>query len=86
MKREITPEQIVDWTENPTTIALKELIDSELDAIKDTAVTNCLVVGSPIKSHENLIELEVRERAWDLLAEFLDGDWSYLEEEEQEND
>ena len=86
MSNEINETLIQDWTENPVTIALKELIDSELEAIKDTAITNCLVVGSPIKSHENLIELEVRERAWDLLSEFLSGDWSYLEEEELEDE
>ena len=84
MSNEITTQQINDWAENPTTVALKVLIEQELKNIKDTPVTNCLVAGNPTQSHENLAELEARERVWDNLVEFLSGDWAYFEEEEED--
>jgi len=86
MGKEITKEQIADWAEGPTTLALKELIETELRAIQNTSITDCLVVGNPTKSHENLAELEARERVFGSLVEFLEGDWAYFEEEEEEDD
>ena len=84
--QELTVQQINDWAENPTTIALRELIEKELEAIKDTPITDCLVAGNPTQSHENLAELEARERVWVNLVEFLLGDWAYFEEEEEDNE
>ena len=86
MKNELTQETINDWAENPTTVALRVLIEQELSNIKDMPVTDCLVAGNPTQSHENLAELEARERVWENLAEFLSGDWAYFEEEEEEHE
>ena len=86
MNKEITREQINDWSEGPTTVALKELIEQELLTIKDTPITDCLVAGNPTETHENLAELEARERVWGYLVDFLDGDWAYFEVDEEEDD
>ena len=77
-------EQIVEWTENPVTIALKEQAALELEEIQKTSPTDCLFPGKPHKSHENLVELEVRERIWENWVALLDGDWAYFEEDEDE--
>jgi len=82
----IKREQILDWADNPVTTELRELIDQELDDIKNMSVTDCLVAGNPTQSHENLAELEARERVWGYLAEFLSGDWAYFAEEEKEDE
>ena len=82
----IERKQIESWTENPVTEALRELIDKELDEIQSMSVTDCLVAGNPTQSHENLAELEARERVWSYLAEFLSGDWTYFEEVEVEDE
>ena len=31
-----------------------------------------------MKTHENIVELEARERCWIEWATFLEGDWEYL--------
>jgi len=83
-KRRISKEQIADWIENPVTEYLAELLKEELQSIQDTPITDTLVYGEPIKTHENLVELEARGMAWSDLTAFLSGDWSYFEEEEDE--
>jgi len=79
----ISKEQITDWTENPVTLAIIELCEKELDDIKDTPMTECFVPGDPTRTQENLIELEARERVWGQWVAFLQGDWSYFEEDEE---
>ena len=80
----VSPQQIEDWSENPTTVELLKLVQEEIEGIQETSVTDCFFPGEPQKTQENLIELEARLSAWRLMAEFLEGDWSYLEEIEDE--
>ena len=83
----ITREQMIEWAENPVTEFLATLIGEELKDIQDTPITDCLVVGEPIKTHENLVEIEARERVWVDVLEVLKADWSYfIEEDEDEQD
>lgn len=84
MSKQISKEQIQDWTENPVTEYLAELLQIELRSIKETPVTNALFYGDPQKTQENLVELEAREMAWVDFYSFLSGDWSYFEEEEED--
>ena len=84
MSKQISKEQIQDWTENPVTEYLAELLQDELEEIRQTPVTNALVYGDPQKTQENLVELEAREMAWADLTAFLTGDWSYFEEVDEE--
>jgi hypothetical protein len=83
-KLQISEKQVLEWTENPVTIALAELCKAELSLIDQTPRTDCLVYGDPQKSHENLIELDTRTVCWNEWVAFLTGDWSVLEEEENE--
>lgn len=80
----VTKEQITDWTENPVTEWLATLLKGELESIQNTPIVNCLVYGEPTRTHENLIELEAREMAWRDLTALLEGDWTYFEEEDDE--
>ncbi len=81
-----TIEQVIEWVENPVTVALHELIVEELTAIRETPVTDCLIAGSPSRSHENLVEIEARERVWETLEEILKGDWEYFTSEDEKDD
>lgn len=86
MSKQITKEQIIEWTESPVTEWLAHLLGKELESIQNTPVATALVYGDPTKTHENLVELEAREMAWRDLVALLSGDWSYFEEEEDEED
>ena len=84
----ISQKQLLEWSENPVTIRLKEEAEKELKEIQDTSLTDCLVSSEPQKTQENLIELEARERVWGYLSTLLEGDWTYFEDyfEEDEDD
>lgn len=82
----VSREQIEEWVENPVTEYLAKLLQDELKGIEETSITSTLVYGEPIKSHENLVNLEAREMAWSDLTAFLSGDWSYFEEEEEDDE
>lgn len=75
--------QIEEWTENPVTLYLLDLVKKEVDKIQDTPMGDCLVKGDPFRSHENLVELEARGQAWQTMVEFLAGDLDYFTEEEE---
>jgi len=74
----ISEEQVKEWTQNPVTIALKDLCNQEIDRIATTPPSIMMVEGEPMKTHENIVELEARERCWIEWATFLEGDWEYL--------
>ena len=82
--RQITPKQIEDWSESPVTEALLEKCKEELEDIRTTTVTDCLLRGEPQKTQENIIELEARENVWASWVALLEGDWAYFEEDEEE--
>jgi len=63
-----------------------ELCKQELQDIKDTTVVDCFFPGEPQKTQENIVELESRERFWESWVAVLSGDWSYFEEEEEEDE
>jgi len=80
----VSQEQIQDWTENPVTEALAALLVEELESIQNTPIVDTLFYGEPIKTHENLVNLQARAVAWSDLVDLLGGDWSYFEEDEDE--
>ena len=84
MNKQISKEQIQEWLESPVADHLADLVNTELQEIRDTPITQAVCYGEPVKSHENLVELQARELAWVELALVLDGDWSYFEEEEED--
>ena len=73
-------EQISEWTENPVTLYLCELVKEEIRKIQSVSNTDCLVSGDPFRTHENIVELEAREQAWETFGEFLAGDLEYFDE------
>jgi hypothetical protein len=82
---QVTKQQVQEWIEAPPAKKLLELAQQELEEIKDTPVTDCLIFGKPHLTHENLVELEARERAWEILVALLGGDWDYFMEEDSEH-
>jgi len=83
-KLRISEEQVLEWTENPVTVALTELCRHELHLTEATPTNECIVYGEPHKSHENLIELDARAACWREWVMFLEGDWSTLEDDSEE--
>lgn len=78
--------QIEEWAENPVTIELCKLAKEEFEKIQNKPVTDCLFVGEPVKTHENIVELEARERVWSDWIAFLEGDWDYFSEDDDDRD
>jgi len=85
LNRQISNQQIRDWTENPVTEELLKLVEGEFESINDTNETECLVRGDPQKTQENLVELAARELEFEFFIELLKGQWEYFEEEEDGN-
>ena len=83
-RQPVTKDQITDWSENPVTLELLEQCKLELQDIQDTSCIDCFFPGEPQKTQENLVELESRERFWESWVSVLSGDWSYFEEEDED--
>ena len=73
-----------EWAENPTTLALLNLVKNELKQIVNTPTVDCLIYGEPNKTHENIVELDARANSFAILELALEGDWEYFEEDEDE--
>jgi hypothetical protein len=83
--RQINKQQIEDWTENPVTIELRKLVEGDLEEIRDTEATDCIFRGDPQRTQENLVDLVARELDLVFFIDLLSGEWSYFEEEEDED-
>ncbi len=79
MKQEL----ISKWAESEVTKTLLAEVKREIIRIRATPITDCLYAGDPVKTHENVVELEARERVWLEWEFFLAGDWSYFEDEDE---
>ena len=82
----VSPEQRLEWVENPVTLKALELAQEELKDILDTPIIDCLFHGDPNKTQENIVNLEARASAWETLIYVLTGDWSYFVEPEEPED
>jgi hypothetical protein len=82
----ISKKQRTEWTENPVTLALKALCEEEFKAIRNAPISDNLVRGEPELTQENLIENACRELEWAIFLDFLEGDWSELELEDDDSD
>ena len=81
----VSKQQRTEWTENPVTIELLGLSESELKKILETPILDCLCHGEPDKTHESVVNMEARGFAWLALIDVLKGDWSYFEEIEYDS-
>ena len=82
-KLQVSEKQVLEWTENPVTIALAELCKAELSRIEETPTIDCLVDGDPQRTQENLIDLRTRWQDWSEWQAFLEGDWTTLEGDDE---
>jgi len=81
----VSKEKISEWKENPVTLALKALVEDELAESKELSPSDCITRGDPQKTQENLVEIAAKELELQAFVDFLDGDWSELVEDEDEN-
>lgn len=79
----VTQEQIDEWVESPVTVELKRLAHLNLDEI-DEAKLNAYVPGEPQKTQETLAIAAGAYGVWDTLIEVLEGDWSFIQIEEED--
>lgn len=77
-------EQISEWTENPVTIEVLKLIKSQLKEIEGSLGLECYVPGEPQKTQELLANLNGCWDSWEMFQTLCEGDWSYFDEEEDE--
>jgi hypothetical protein len=83
-KLRVSPKQVEEWTENPVTLKLLELVNTELIEIVSTPSADCLHYGDPNKTHESLITQDVKAYTFATVRLALEGDWSYFEVDEDE--
>jgi hypothetical protein len=70
----VSDKQRKDWTENPVTIALRNLCKIEFNGIVMARPSDNLIRGEPQLTQENLIEF----------IDLLEGDWEDLELDDEE--
>jgi len=80
----VSERQKTEWRENPVTLALKELCVKEFSAIVNSPRSDSFIRGNPQLTQENLVENACRELEWGAFLEFLDGNWSDLELDDEE--
>ena len=80
----VSDKQIAEWTENPVTIALKEIYVKELEDIDKGPDSDCLIRGEPQLTQENLIEKAAREFELVCVLDALNGNWDDLLELDDE--
>ncbi|KKM79282.1 hypothetical protein LCGC14_1351430 [marine sediment metagenome] len=78
----VSEKQRQEWTENPVTLALKELCEKERD--DRPSLNDLLVFGNPQLTQENLLKNTWRELMWNTLIELLEGDWAEMELDDEE--
>ncbi len=71
--------QVIDWTENPITIQLKEHIKIELAQTVMAKGLDAFHPFQPERTQEILANLNGAQETWELMLDFLEGDWDYLE-------
>lgn len=76
----VSDKQILEWTENPVTLALKKEAELELENIRTAPLSDNLCRGDAQRTQENLIENVTKELEFEAFIAFLDGDWSELED------
>lgn len=81
----VSPQQISEWAENPVTLALFNKFKKTLTSSIATPVADVLFFGEPHKTHEEIVKLDTACRVWLEFIEILGGDWSSLEELEDDS-
>ena len=73
--------QIIEWTENPVTLYLKEKVEEEIEMLEGAARTsNVYKPFEPEKTQELLATLNAAIDGWELVLEALNGDMEDLGE------
>ena len=72
---QISKKQRQEWTENPVTLALKEIAKFELKETKAFTLADNIEFGDALLTHENCIKAAWRELQWSTIIELLEGDW-----------
>jgi len=82
----VSKKQREEWTENPVTIRLRDLVNKEVKEIIETPAGACLRYGDPHATHENLIRQDVEVKTLAMIHEALNGDWGYFVDEVDEDE
>ena len=82
----VSPKQIEDWTENPSTIAALKEAKVKLERLLNDPVLDYLCHGNPQVTQEKLVRKDEEGRMWLVLMQVLSGDWSIFEELEDDSE
>ncbi len=80
----VSEQQRQEWTENPVTIALRDLYYQELENVRLCSVTDCIVRGNPELTQEHLVEKACQELEFRSFINCLHGRWDDLELDDEE--
>jgi hypothetical protein len=85
-KREISRQQVSDWTENPVTILFRELAEKESEEMRKNFGVDVYHPYQPQKTQEILANLNGAVDTWDLVIESLLGQGLLEEEDDGEQE
>jgi len=81
----VTDQQITEWTENPVTLAFKDLADEAI-SILIASKENCYHQFQPEKTHEVMAVLHTAQDTWETVINSLEGEGLWWELDESGND
>ena len=79
----LNPKQIAEWTENPVTELFLSLVKRQLEELKE-AKSDAFHPFEPQKTQETMAQIEGAIDSWEIVADILTGDWTYLEEDDEQ--
>jgi hypothetical protein len=74
----ISKDQILEWVDNPVTLALKELCSQEYNNALSVLVSDCLCRGEPQKTQEQVLENNTKILEWETFVSLLGGNFQEL--------
>jgi len=80
MPSKISPEMMSEWVESLITQELRTHFASQITLLKES-MAEAYAPYEPQRTQEILANLNGAQDTWELALEALDGDWSYFDEE-----
>jgi hypothetical protein len=75
---------VIEWLENPVTLALKDYAQNEITVATESRGLDCYVAYEPQKTQENMATANAFYVAWGDIVEILDeGEALFLEEDDE---
>lgn len=78
--------QILEWIENPVTLAFKDAVEKERDEMMSVRGLECFQPFEPQKTQELMSALNGAVDTWNIVFDTLEGEGLFEEEEDEDGD